>query len=204
MNISILTNLGIKLGYNFWAFFNFLQNIKNSSEKQHDKNWEQFPHDAFYVYRFEILEIINKVSLRRLKTELDNFLLSRIDRIGMLISRGELQTRLHRARKIIKDIKYGLELSGAKSMDFYEKRITIQRITQLEDSVGQWHDWYIFFLNLQRFFKIRKNKRYYLNIKYRDLFVLTDKTLISLQKKVSDSITRQFIVPALNTNSNTK
>ncbi len=74
----------------------------------------------------------------------DQFISARISEIETLILDHHVESKLHLIRKLIKSIKYLLEMSGLKERSYGKLNFTIDRITLLEDWIGQWHDLFVF------------------------------------------------------------
>ena len=192
INIFILQKFEILLKHNFRGFDIFLDRKKKHAENELRKTWISFPYDTFFIFKAELLKYFNKVSPAKFERGYKHFLHSKVANIKTLINSGELDQKLHRARKIIKDIKYGFELDGVRVMDLGGHKITLHRITIVEDRIGKWHDWLMFSSDLKLFLEEKKNEETLQDLKYNYLIDRAEKKLSDLQKSTSIAITRLF------------
>jgi len=192
INIFILQKFEILLKHNFKGFDIFLRREKKHAETELRKTWIFFPYDTFFIFKAELLKYLTKVSPAKFEIGYKQFLNSKVANIKALINSGELDHKLHRARKIIKDIKYGFELDRVKVMDFSGHKMTLHRITVVEDRIGKWHDWLMFSSDLKHFLEEKKNKETLQDLKYNYLFDRAEEKLSGLQKSTSIAITQLF------------
>jgi CHAD domain-containing protein len=87
-------------------------------------------------------------------TIIDQFIQNKINNIELLVADQDVESKLHKIRKYIKSIKYLFEMIQISSRKFGNLYFEIDKITILEDMLGDWHDYYEFRAELEEYIRI--------------------------------------------------
>jgi CHAD domain-containing protein len=192
INISMLRESEISLEQDFSQLNKFLNQKKKRAEKEFNTMWDHFPYDTFFEFKTEVINFMINLSPGRFDQGYKQFVRSKMAEVKSLINSGELDNKMHRARKIIKNIKYIYELVSEPGMRFGNKRISLNQLTLLEDRIGKWHDWLMFSSDIKLFIEGMKMNGKVPDLKYYNLFKVVEKNLSGIQMNTGKAITRLF------------
>lgn len=85
---------------------------------------------------------------------IDQFIQNKINGIELLVADQDVESKLHKIRKHIKSIKYLFEMIQISNREYGNLHFEIDKITILEDMIGDWHDYYEFRAELEEYIRI--------------------------------------------------
>lgn len=144
INRKILRSYIERFNYRFTVFSNFLRGKEKTAGRHLKQKKKKISFKKIRKFESVMLHLFRDVPSEPLLQYVDQFITIRIAEIEKLILDHHVETKLHRIRKLIKSIKYMLELSGQERRSYGTLNFTIEKITLLEDHIGHWHDLYIF------------------------------------------------------------
>lgn len=144
INRKILRSYTERFNYRFTAFSNYLKGGEKKAGRLLKQKKKKISFKKIRKFESVMLHIFRDVPAETLLQYVDQFIAIRIAEIEKLILDHHVESKLHRIRKLIKSIKYMLELSGQERRSYGTLNFTIEKITLLEDHIGHWHDLYIF------------------------------------------------------------
>jgi CHAD domain-containing protein len=158
INRRILRTYRNRFNYPFTAFARFLKKEEKISGRRLRKSRIKFLHRKSRKFESQVLKTFRGIPENELLALIDHFISGRIAEIELLILDHHVESKLHRIRKLVKSIKYMLEMSGLEKRSYGKLNFTLEKITLLEDHIGLWHDLYVFQAEVN-FFRNKLQKR---------------------------------------------
>ncbi|MBR9998613.1 MAG: CHAD domain-containing protein [Cyclobacteriaceae bacterium] len=144
INRRILKTYRNRFNYPFLAFSRFLRKKEKIAGRKLKRSRVKFSFRKCRKFESQLIRTIREIPERKMLSLVDHFISGRISEIEFLILDHHVESKLHRIRKLIKSIKYMLEMSGLEKRSYGTLNFTIDKITLLEDHIGHWHDLFIF------------------------------------------------------------
>ena len=144
INRKILLDYRARFQQPFLEFRKFLEKKERTARRKVKKSRKKFSFKKCSKFEKQLqrpMMGITEVEMLRL---VDHFISSRISEVESLIMDHHVEDKLHRIRKLIKSIKYMLEMSGLERRSYGTLNFTLEKITLLEDHIGKWHDLFVF------------------------------------------------------------
>jgi CHAD domain-containing protein len=144
INRRILKTYRERFDYPILAFSKFLKKKEKTAARKLRKSRVKFSQRKCRKFESQMLKTFRGIPENEILTLVDRFISGRIAEIESLILDHHVESRLHRIRKLIKSIKYMLEMTGHEKRSYGTLNFTIEKITLLEDHIGRWHDLFVF------------------------------------------------------------
>jgi CHAD domain-containing protein len=144
INRKILDSYRERLENPFSSFSNFLKQKNKTYRRKFRKVRVKFSFRKCHKFERLLLGVFHKIPENEMLALVDHFISGRIAEIELLIMGHHVEDKLHRIRKLVKRIKYMLELSGLENRNYGSLNFNIERIGILEDHIGHWHDLFVF------------------------------------------------------------
>ena len=106
-----------------------------------------------------LVDTIEKIPASRILKNIDKFILKRINQIKKLVKDRNVESTLHRIRRQTKSIKYLLEMGEIGSRSYGDLEFEFEKITELEDLIGAWHDQQVFKMDLDKYISGLKRRK---------------------------------------------
>ena len=104
-------------------------------------------------YEDRLISAIRLLPEEQLLENIDQFIQNRIAEIEHLVTDKDVESKLHKIRKFIKSMKYLFEMIQINSRQYGKLQFNIERITILEDTIGDWHDLFVFKADVEKYAK---------------------------------------------------
>ena len=144
INKKILKTYRTKFDNRFSTLNNYLTGREKIAIRELKKSRKSISFKKTRKFESILLKNFREIQEDKILELVDQFISARITEIETLIIDRHVESKLHLIRKLIKSIKYLLEMSGQKERSYGKLNFTIERITLLEDWIGHWHDLYVF------------------------------------------------------------
>jgi CHAD domain-containing protein len=158
INRRILKSYRERFDYPISAFSKFLKKKEKIAGRKLRKSRLNFSLKKCRKFESQLLKTFRGIHEHELQALVDNFISGRIAEIETLILDHHVESKLHRIRKLVKRIKYMLEMSGYERRSYGTLNFTIEKITLLEDHIGRWHDLFVFQEEVNLFLNKLKNR----------------------------------------------
>ncbi len=145
--------------YRFKVFSQYLKGKERIAGSLLKKTKKKISFKKIRKFESLLLHTFRDIPEEVVLSYVDQFISVRIGEIENLILDHHVESKLHRIRKLIKSIKYMLELSGQEKRTYGSLNFTIEKITLLEDHIGHWHDLFDFKTEIGSFQTLLNRKR---------------------------------------------
>ena len=126
----------------WWAYLS-LKDVRYLYSYRRIKNYED-----------KLLTVTESIPEDKLIKHIDQFIQNKIKGIELLVADHNVESKLHKIRKYIKSIKYLFEMIQISNREYGNLHFEIDKITILEDTIGDWHDYYEFKAELQEYIRV--------------------------------------------------
>jgi CHAD domain-containing protein len=159
INKIILSKYEHKNHIQYPGFRKYLTQIGKKAFKELQYARSKFSATKLKKFEKKLIGAIDKVPSSLFIKHIDLFIEKRIDQIQKMVTDKNVESSLHRIRRQTKSIKYLLEMSKFGSRSYGNLKFEIDKITKLEDLIGDWHDQQVFKMQLDSYAsKFRKRK----------------------------------------------
>lgn len=161
------------------------------TEKKLARARKMFSYRKMQEYFWKLNSMVHQISEEKLPGAIDDFISNDIYQIESLILDYHVESKLHNIRKLIKRIKYLLDMAGIIEKSYGRLNFSVQNITILEDRIGYWHDIFVF---RKLLYKILNSPRWNLSNgkQIESLKQEVDQTYEQLFRETVESIYRDF------------
>jgi CHAD domain-containing protein len=125
---------------------------------------------------------------------IDEFIVKKIAQIKELVKDQNVESTLHRIRKHTKSIKYLLEMSRTDTRRYGDLKFEVDKITELEDLIGNWHDQLIFKIYLEKYIS-SVQKRKTVDAQTQKLLGLVERDYVLTFKKTVQAVYDHYKIP---------
>jgi CHAD domain-containing protein len=161
INRNILETYENKLGRKFYGFRNYIKSKEKSAFKDLKRARDKFSGKKLKRFETKLTETITKIPAARIVKNIDKFIVKRINQVKKLVKDKNVESTLHRIRRQTKSIKYLLEMGNIATRSYGDLNFEIEKITELEDLIGTWHDQQVFKLELEKYITgLQRRKRF--------------------------------------------
>ena len=120
-----------------------LRNLKKARNK--------FSADKLHRFEKKLISAVREIPADLFQKNIHIFVATQISQINELIKDQNVETSLHRIRRNTKSIRYFMEISIPGSIMYKDLDFDMEKITELEDLIGNWHDHLIFKQDLEKY-----------------------------------------------------
>jgi CHAD domain-containing protein len=159
INRKILKSYKDQFNYQFTVVNKYLKGKEKIAGRVLKRTRKKVSFKKTRKFESMLLQTFREIREDEVMSLIDQFISARITEIETLILDHHVESRLHRIRKLIKSIKYMLELSGQEKRSYGTLNFTIEKITLLEDHIGHWHDLFVFQEELNSLKEYLDNRR---------------------------------------------
>jgi CHAD domain-containing protein len=125
---------------------------------------------------------------------IDEFIIKKIAQIKELVKDQNVESTLHRIRKHTKSIKYLLEMSRTDTRRYGDLKFEIDKITELEDLIGNWHDQLVFKIYLEKYIS-SVQKRKTIDAQTQKLREIVERDYVLTYKKTVQAVYDHYKIP---------
>lgn len=158
INRRILNTYIDRHGYRFNTFNRYLKAKEKVTGRLLKKTRRKISFKRIRKFESLLLHTFHDIPEEVVLSFVDQFISIRIGEIENLILDHHVESKLHRIRKLIKSIKYMLELSGQVKRSYGTLNFTDEKITLLEDHIGHWHDLFVYKTEIGTFQELLNRK----------------------------------------------
>ncbi len=151
VNQKIYRLMEKKSGFHFPLFRQFLWESRVRAYEKFLGSFRKYIPRKIIRFNDALCQTIYDLPAQSLASKVDEFIETRIARTEGLIMDHHVESKLHKIRKYIKSIKYMLEMMNIQERSYGKLNFTVEKITLLEDRIGDWHDLFVFKEDLDRF-----------------------------------------------------
>jgi CHAD domain-containing protein len=151
INRRLLAAYENKLGEKFYGFRNYIKYREKNSFKDLKRARDRFSGKKLKKFETKLTDTIEKIPATLILEKIDKFILKRIGQIKKLVKDRNVESTLHRIRRQTKSIKYLLEMGEIGSRSYGDLEFELEKITELEDLIGTWHDQQVFKIDLDKY-----------------------------------------------------
>jgi CHAD domain-containing protein len=159
INRRILKTYIERYNYRFYVLNNYLKGKEKMGGRLLKQTKKKISFKKIRKFESLLLHTFHDIPEAVVLSYVDQFISIRIAEIEKLIMDHYVESKLHRIRKLVKSIKYMLELSGMEKRSYGTLNFTIEKITLLEDHIGHWHDLYLFKSEVSNFQELINRKK---------------------------------------------
>lgn len=137
------------------ARFSRFRNYIRSKEKFAFRNLKiarnRFSADKLMKFERQLTRAVREIPGDLFREHVHIFVETQISQINELVKDQNVETSLHRIRRNTKSIRYLMEISGPGSITYKDLDFAVEKITELEDLIGNWHDHLVFKQDLEKY-----------------------------------------------------
>jgi len=159
INRNILKSYKDRFNYQFTVVNKYLKGKEKIAGRSLKRTRKKISFKKIKKFESQLLKTFRELPKEDVLSMIDQLISTRISEIETLILDHHVESKLHRIRKLVKSIKYMLELSGLEKRSYGTLNFTIDKITLLEDHIGYWHDLFVFQEELTSFKEYLTNRQ---------------------------------------------
>ena len=151
INRIILNQFEQKSNLRYSKFRQYIRHREKNALKDLKYAREKFSAAKLNRFESKVGNTIKNIPTHLFQEHIDKFITNKITQIKELVKDQNVESTLHRIRRHTKSIKYLLEISQTTSRSYGDLKFEADKITDLEDLIGQWHDQLVFKTDLQKY-----------------------------------------------------
>jgi CHAD domain-containing protein len=159
INRIILLRYEQKMGVKYRGLRKYIDHKEKTAFKDLKYARNKFSAKKLKKFEAKVIGTLQEIPSDSFVEYIDRFIEKRIAQIKELVKGKNVESTLHRIRRLTKSIKYLLEMSKTRSKSFGDLKFEIEIITELEDLIGNWHDQQVFKSDLGKYISSVKKRK---------------------------------------------
>jgi len=151
INRIILGRFEQKTGVIYKKFRNHIRYKEKNAFKDLKNARKKFSAVKLKKFEAKMVNAIKDIPTDLFLKHIDEFIVKRITQINDLVQAKNVESTLHRIRRHTKSIKYLMEMSRMGKRTYGDLNFEVEKITELEDLIGNWHDQLVFKIDLEKY-----------------------------------------------------
>ncbi len=140
INQEILKDYPLPRNKNFGIFKSYLNALLDLRQQQFTERMEKYSLEHHEEFVHEIRNAMSQIPREDLRNQTFNYIKSRIRKTENYMNHDSFVQYLHEVRKLIKQIRFVLEMAREASMDLDQIQLSVEHIMEVEKILGRWHD----------------------------------------------------------------